>query len=92
MRPVVGSSKRFSKQYAKLPKQKQAAVKRVISILLRDMTNGTSTPGLRYHALRGEWLGYYSISAGGDLRLHYKVVSGDKIIFVAVGSHSQLYK
>jgi addiction module RelE/StbE family toxin len=47
---------------------------------------------LRNHALYGKWQGYRSISVGGDLRLHFKVISSDRVLFEAVGSHDQLYK
>lgn len=47
---------------------------------------------LRDHALYGKWVGYRSISVGGDLRLHFEIISGDRVLFEAVGSHSQLYK
>lgn len=47
---------------------------------------------LRNHALYGEWKGYRSISVGGDLRLHFKIISSDRVLFEAVGSHNQLYK
>jgi addiction module RelE/StbE family toxin len=47
---------------------------------------------LRNHALYGEWHGYRSISVDGDLRLHLKVISADRVLFVAVGSHRELYR
>jgi addiction module RelE/StbE family toxin len=47
---------------------------------------------LRSHALKGEWLGYRSISIGGDLRLHFKMIDDTTAYFVAVGNHNQLYK
>lgn len=47
---------------------------------------------LRNHALYGNWQGYRSISVGGDLRLHFKVIGDNRVLFEAVGSHSQLYK
>jgi len=46
---------------------------------------------LRNHSLRDVWIGYRSISVGGDLRLHFKV-NKDNVYFVAVGTHNQLYK
>lgn len=46
----------------------------------------------RNHALKGEWLGYRSISIGGDLRLHFKMINDETAYFVAVGNHNQLYK
>jgi len=47
---------------------------------------------LRNHALYGKWKGYRSISVDGDLRLHFKIISDDRVLFEAVGSHDQLYK
>jgi addiction module RelE/StbE family toxin len=47
---------------------------------------------LRNHILYGEWKGYRSISVGGDLRLHYREYKPDIALFVAVGTHAQLYK
>ena len=47
---------------------------------------------LRRHALTGEYSEHYSISAGGDLRLHFRYLSSDAAIFTAVGSHAQLHK
>lgn len=47
---------------------------------------------LRNHSLYGKWSGYRSISIGGDLRLHFRVISADRVLFEAVGSHDQLYK
>lgn len=47
---------------------------------------------LRNHTLYGEWQGYRSISVGGDLRLHYRKYHEDTALFVAIGTHAQLYK
>jgi len=35
---------------------------------------------------------YSSISAGGDIRLHYRILDDQTVLFVAVGSHGQLYQ
>lgn len=76
--------KDFEKQLVKLPKERRDT----IELFLDD----PSEPSLRNHALTGEWAGYRSISAGGDLRLHFEVLDGNVVYFVAVGTHSQLYK
>lgn len=47
---------------------------------------------LRNHDLYGKWKGYRSISVGGNLRLHFKVISSNKVLFEAVGRHDQLYR
>jgi addiction module RelE/StbE family toxin len=80
--------KDFEKQLAKLPKKRRDKVVDTIELFLDDPTE----PSLRNHALTGEWAGYRSISAGGDLRLHFEVLDGNVVYFVAVGTHSQLYK
>ncbi len=84
----IDFTKVFNKQFGKLPLKKQQQAKNSVSLFMNDMLN----PKLRNHGLRGEWQGYHSISAGGDLRLHFKIVSDNKVLFVAVGSHSKLYK
>jgi addiction module RelE/StbE family toxin len=46
---------------------------------------------LRNHALKGEWAGHRSISVGGDMRLHFKMLDEVTAHFVAIGTHKQLY-
>lgn len=84
----IDFTKVFNKQFDKLPRKKQQQARDAVALFIQDVT---AAP-LRNHGLKGEWLGYRSISAGGDLRLHYQSVAEDKVLFVAVGSHSQLYK
>ena len=79
-------SRNFEKEYCKLPTKKQNKVDAAIKLFLQDSTNRV----LRNHALKGEWLGHFSISAGGDLRLHFKLL-GDTALFISVGTHAQLY-
>lgn len=80
--------KDFDKQLARLPKQRKDKAIETIALFL-DQPMAAS---LRNHALTGQWSGYRSISAGGDLRLHFQFIDKDTAYFVAVGSHSQLYK
>lgn len=84
----VDFTKAFNKQFEKLPQKSQEKAKAAMGLFLEDSAH----PRLRCHSLKGEWLGYVSMGAGGDLRLHFKHISATKILFVAVGSHSQLYK
>jgi addiction module RelE/StbE family toxin len=83
----VDFAKSFNKQFEKLPLKSQIKAKEAVTKFIDNNSDTT----LRNHALKGEWTTYRSISAGGDLRQHYKVV-GDVTLFVAIGSHSQLYK
>ncbi len=80
--------KQFSKQYAKLPKAQKKRFETTI-ILFRNEPNHSS---LYNHWLSGDWQGHRSISFGGDWRAHYLPKSKDEALFVAVGTHSQLYK
>jgi addiction module RelE/StbE family toxin len=84
----VDFTKPFNKQFERLPRKLQEQAKTAVALFLEDMT----ATSLRNHALKGEWLGHRSISAGGDLRLHFKQINKDTVLFVAIGSHSQLYK
>ena len=79
----------FQKQFDKLRPNEQA---RVVACLEAFEIN-PDLPSLRRHALKGKYQNVMSISAGGDLRLHY-YEEGDNItfVFVNIGSHSQLYK
>lgn len=46
----------------------------------------------RNHELYGKWKGFRSISIEADLRLHYRQVDSNEVLFVAAGNHQQLYK
>lgn len=84
----VDFAKSFDKQFEKLPRKSQERARAVLDLFIQDVVN----PRLRNHSLKGEWLGHCSISAGGDLRLHFKWINDNTVLFVAVGSHAQLYR
>lgn len=79
--------KKFDKQFAKLPAKQQLQVRQAVKLFLENPRN----PELYNHPLKGKWQGSNSIRAAGDLRLHFNQISKDRVLFVAVGSHSQLY-
>ena len=39
-----------------------------------------------------KWVNYRSITADDDLRLHYRLIDKDTALFVAVGTHDELYR
>ncbi|PIS08011.1 hypothetical protein COT78_00475 [Candidatus Berkelbacteria bacterium CG10_big_fil_rev_8_21_14_0_10_43_13] len=47
---------------------------------------------LNNHSLSGKWSGRRSINVSGDFRAIYQEVSEDEAVFVAIGTHSQLYR
>ncbi len=80
--------KSFNKQFVKLSKIQKQHTKDTIELFSSDPHDKS----LRNHPLKDKWLGYRSVSADDDLRLHYKELSDNTILFVAVGSHDELYK
>ena len=79
--------KSFQKQVIKL---QPAQVKR-LKVALQLFMVEPNHPELYNHPLTAQWRGHRSIAFGGDWRAHYKM-NEDTAVFVAVGTHSQLYK
>lgn len=78
----------FEKQYRKLIAGEKRRVKERLALFLRDEFD----PILNNHPLRGKYKGYRSINISGDLRAIYKFQSSETRLFVAVDTHSNLYK
>ncbi len=78
----------FDRQFAKLSKEHKQQVMDAIELFLDEPTHSA----LRNHPLTEEWAGWHSISAGDDLRVHYKLLDSEAVFFVAVGTHGELYK
>lgn len=79
--------KNFEKQYKKLMKKEQEKVQERLELFLENSFD----PQLHNHALRGKYTDYRSINITGDLRAVYKFTSEEESVFVAIGSHSELY-
>ncbi|MDR1720035.1 MAG: type II toxin-antitoxin system mRNA interferase toxin, RelE/StbE family [Dysgonamonadaceae bacterium] len=79
----------FTKQFEKLQRNEQV---RVIEVL-KLFANEPFAEKLRNHQLKAKLSKFRSISAGGDIRLHYyeKEPNHVIVVFVAIGSHSELY-
>jgi addiction module RelE/StbE family toxin len=84
----IDYSRAFDKQYSKLTQTKKRSVRDAIEIFIDEPYH----EGLRNHPLKEKWVGYRSISADNDLRLHFKILNDETALFVAVGTHKQLYK
>lgn len=80
-------SKRFEKDFAKLPKP----IKKKVLIVLQQFINDPRNPSFRNHRLSGKWNNHFSINVTGDVRAIYVYIKDDIVHFVAVGSHSELY-
>ena len=78
----------FERNYQKLPKKEQGRFKERINLFTRDEFD----PLLNNHPLYGKYKGYRSINITGNLRAIYKLETQEVRIFIAVGSHGELYK
>lgn len=85
---ILKFSKSFGKQVQKLPPSQKNRLKRALALFQEYPQH----PSLYNHPLNGQWSDYRSISFGGDWRAHYELLNQDIAHFVAVGTHSQLYK
>lgn len=82
----IGRSRTFNKQYKKLPKNIQLQFDTRLKLYLEDSRN----PLLKVHALSGRYRGHKSFNVNADMRAIF-LREEDKLLFVAIGSHSQLY-
>jgi len=82
--------KNFFKQFSNLRKREQKRALEALKLFEKE----PFAEILRNHPLKGKLSQFRSISAGDDIRLHYyeKEPNHVVVVFVAIGSHSQLYK
>ena len=77
----------FKKKYKKLREGEQKKFKARRDLFLHNPFDLL----LNNHGLSGEYRGYRSIDITGDLRVHYEPVTEDIVMFVTIGTHSELY-
>jgi len=80
-------SKRFEKDFSKLPKK----IKNKAIIQLEIFVENPLDSRLNNHTLAGKWRGCRSINITGNLRAICTLVGEDVAQFVSLGSHSDLY-
>lgn len=79
--------KSFEKQFAKLDRKiKIAFIERKDLLLLEPLH-----PLLNNHKLGGEWSRCRSINITGDYRAIFIIKNEDQIVFLAIGTHHELY-
>lgn len=79
--------KQFLKAFKKQTVNEQELVKEKLELFLLDQFH----PRLRNHRLKGRYLGYRSIDIRPDTRAIYKEISDQEVIFVYLGSRTELY-
>lgn len=84
----INFHKNFNKAYAKLTFKQKQHVKKSIELFKQNPHD----PILKNHALHGKLKGHRAISAGGNMRLVFKVEENYAIVeFLVVGTHPQAY-
>lgn len=83
----VSFTKKFWKQYYKLPETARSRFDERSKILLIE----PESPVIKLHPLKGKYTGYWSINVTGDVRALYRKDSATEITFTNIGTHSQLY-
>lgn len=72
----------------KIRPRERGRLRERLTIFLRDPYH----PTLHNHPLRGKYLDYRSINITGDLRAIFKYINNDDCVFVALGTHHDLYE
>jgi len=83
---IIQYHKNFSKKYKKLSRKLQIKTQKQISLFI----NLPYASQLRNHPLKGKYKNYRSVNITGDLRAIFKV-QNKNIIFVEIGTHSELF-
>lgn len=78
--------KKFKKAFRKQSKKVQARFREQLELFILDPFD----PTLHNHALTGALCMYRSINVTGDVRALYEV-DGDRIVFLKIDTHSELY-
>ncbi|MBI3558862.1 type II toxin-antitoxin system mRNA interferase toxin, RelE/StbE family [Candidatus Gottesmanbacteria bacterium] len=78
---------KFEKQHKKVDAKRKTAFAKRLEIFLQNPYD----PLLNNHSLTGNYSGFRSINVTGDWRAVYFEENG-MATFVALGTHSQLYK
>lgn len=85
---IIRFHRNFQKQSRKLKAGERSKLKERLELFMADAFN----PILNNHPLKGKYTSYRSINISGDLRAVYKQGTQDTATFVAVDSHSNLYR
>lgn len=85
---IIRFHRKFEKQVAKLKQNVYDHLELRLQLFMKDSFH----PLLNNHNLTGKYKGYRSINITGDYRAIFLLVSDKEAIFVAIGTHSKLYK
>ncbi|MBI3684971.1 type II toxin-antitoxin system YafQ family toxin [Candidatus Azambacteria bacterium] len=80
--------KNFLRAYVKQPLKIKEKFKEKRNLFIEDMFH----PLLNNHPLTRKYDGYRSINITGDIRAIFYVKTDGGVVFVTIGSHSELYE
>ncbi len=85
---TIRYSKRFRRQFCKLPAKLQRQFERRLKLFLVDPRH----PLLNIHALSGKYTQCLSMNISGDVRAIFEYQKDKmEILFLVIGTHSQVY-
>lgn len=85
---IIGSTKKFNKQLVKFPIE----IERKFIERLMIFKDNPYHPILKNHNLKGKFSNCKSINITSDIRAIYKEEGADLVIFIEIGTHSELYQ
>ena len=85
---ILNFHKIFKKQIHKLPKRIQEQFVKRMHLFLDNPFEQM----LNNHALKGEFEGKRSFNITGDIRVIYEEIDADTVLFLMIGTHSELYE
>ncbi len=87
---MVGFHRSFEKDYKRLSVGVREQFKRHLALFMENPAH----PLLRVHSLKGEYAGYATLNVTGDYRAMFRTVMEgvDGVVFVRIGTHSELYE
>jgi addiction module RelE/StbE family toxin len=94
MAEIIGFSRmevRFVRQFKKLYRKALAEIQVAFDSRLEMFLTNPNHPLLKSHPLRGKLAGCFTINITGDWRAIYEL-DNSTVIFLSLGTHSQLYK
>lgn len=84
----IDYSRTFKKMFKKQPLSIQNKFEERLNLFMENPHSHL----LHKHGLSGEWSGCHSINITGDIRAVFEEISDEYFEFIAIGSHSELYK
>jgi addiction module RelE/StbE family toxin len=78
----------YKKMFQSLSKDEKALTKEVLELFIENPNH----PSLRNHPLDPPLERYRTISVDGDLRILFRMIDNDTVLFLKIGSHEEIYR